>query len=148
MMLQLHMVLYARDILEVDFLTLTPDTTVLQGAKAMRDSRRGYAVVGPRERPLGIVTEWDILSRVIAEERDPGKVTLGEIMSKDIVFVDAAAGISVVSQIMSQKGIRRLLVEDKGVVVGVITSREMMARMNEYVDRVSAQISSLQAPWF
>jgi IMP dehydrogenase len=141
------MVLFARDIVEVDFLTLPPDVTVQQAAKAMKDARHGYAVIGPREKPQGIVTEWDILSRVVAEGRDPATVTLGEIMSRDLMFVEGGAGISAVSQIMSRKGIRRLLVEEKGEVIGVITAKEMMARMNEYVDKVSSQISRLQAPW-
>lgn len=141
------MVLYARDIVEVDFLTLSPETSVLEAAKAMKSSRRGYAVVGPRERPLGIVTEWDVLSQVVAEEKDPRKVTLGQIMSKEIIFVDGGAGLSAVSQMMAQKGIRRLIVEEKGKVLGIITSKEMMARLKEYVDKVSIQISRMQAPW-
>ncbi|HMD79184.1 MAG TPA: CBS domain-containing protein [Nitrososphaerales archaeon] len=142
------MVLYARDIVEKDFLTISPDTTVLQGARAMKDSKHGFALVGPKERPHGIVTEWDILSQVVAESKDPSKVTMGEIMSKDLVFVEGSAGLSTVSQIMTQKGVRRLLVVEKGVVTGVITAKEMMARMNEYVDKISSQISRLQAPWF
>lgn len=141
------MVLNARDIVEQDFLTLSPETTVLEGVKTMKGSRHGYAVVGPREKPLGIVTEWDILSMVVAEGRDPGKVTLGEIMSKDLIFVEGGAGLSTVAQIMTQKGIGRLLVVEKGAVLGVVTEKEMMARMNEYVDKVSTQISRLQAPW-
>jgi len=48
---------------------------------------------------------------------------------------------------MTQKGVRRLLVEEKGVVTGVITAKVMLARMNEYVDKISSQISRLQAPW-
>ena len=141
------MVLYARDIVERDILTLAADTSVLEGAKAMKNSKHGYAVIGPRDRPQGIVTEWDILSQVVAEGRDPQKVTMGEVMSKDLIFVDGKAGLSAVSQIMTQKGIRRLLVEEKGAVLGIITAKEMMARMNEYVDKVSSQISRLQEPW-
>ena len=141
------MVLYARDIVEKDFLSLPPEMTVLQGSKAMRDSKHGFAVIGPKERPLGIVTEWDVVSQVVAESRDPGKVTMGEIMSRDLVFVEGSAGLSTVSQLMTQKGVRRLLVEEKGVVTGVITAKVMLARMNEYVDKISSQISRLQAPW-
>jgi signal-transduction protein with cAMP-binding, CBS, and nucleotidyltransferase domain len=141
------LVLYARDIVVMDFLTLSPETTVLEAAKTMKSSRRGYAVIGPREHPLGIVTEWDILSQVVAEEKDPEKVTLNQIMSKDIIFVDGGAGLSEVSQMMAQKGIRRLIVEEKGQVLGVITSKEMMARLKDYVDKVSIQIGRMQAPW-
>ena len=141
------MVLFAKDIVETDFLSLSGGSTVLEGAKAMKGSRHGFAVVGGAKRPEGIVTEWDILSKVVAEGRDPAKVTLEEIMSRELVTIDAEAGLSVVAQIMTEKGVRRLLVEKRGEVVGVITSKTVLAKMNEYVDKVSAQISRLQAPW-
>ena len=49
---------------------------------------------------------------------------------------------------MNEKGVRRMLVKQGDVVVGFITSKTLLARLNEYVDRVSAQISRLQTPWF
>lgn len=142
------MVLYAKDIVEKDFLSLSANSTVLEGAKAMKNSRHGFAVIGTAAEPQGIVTEWDIVSKVIAEGWDPQKVTLGEIMSTDLVTIDAGAAISTVSQLMTEKGIRRLLVKEGPNVIGFITSKTMLARMNEYVDKVSSQISRLQAPWF
>jgi len=141
------MVLYARDIVEKDFLALSPDETVLQGARVMKQSNHGFAVIGPKKKPLGIVTEWDIVAQVVAEGKDPNKMTMEEIMSKDLVFVEGSAGLAAVAQIMTQKGVRRLLVEENHVVTGVITAKEMLARMNDYVDKVSSQISRLQAPW-
>ena len=90
----------------------------------------------------------DILSRVVAEGKDPDKVMLGEIMSKDLVTIEADAGLSAVSQLMSERGVRRLLVKQAGEVIGVMTSKTILARMNGYVDKVSSQISRLQAPWF
>ncbi len=142
------MVLYAKDIVEKDFLVLSADTSVLEGAKAMKGSKHGFALIGAQSHPLGIVTEWDILSKVVAEGLDIRKVTLGEVMSTDLISVDADAGISVVSQIMTEKKVRRLLVKKGDEVVGFITSKTMLARLNEYVDKVSSQISRLQAPLF
>ncbi|MDE1858890.1 MAG: CBS domain-containing protein [Thaumarchaeota archaeon] len=142
------MVLYARDIVETDFLSLSSGSSVLEAAKAMKESRRGFAVIGSPADPKGLVTEWDVLSKVVAEGKDPKLVTLGEIMSTDLLSVDAGTGLADVSQMMSERGVRRLLVKDGGKVVGFITSKTMLARMNEYVDKVSSQISRLQTPWF
>ena len=142
------MVLYARDIVETDFLSLPGSATVLEAAKAMKGSRHGFAVVGPPNRPQGIVTEWDVLSKVVAEGRDPDKVTLGDIMSKDLLGIEESVGIAVVSQLMAEKGVRRLLVKRGGEVIGVITARTMLERLNDYVDNVTSQIGKLQAPWF
>ncbi len=142
------MVLYARDIVEKEFLTLSASSTVLEGAKAMKNTRHGFAVVGTTNEPQGIVTEWDIVSKVVAEGWDPQKVTMAEVMSSELLSIDAGAPLSAVSQLMTEKGVRRLLVKDGGSVIGFITAKTMLARMNDYVDKVSSQISRLQAPWF
>ena len=142
------MVLYAKDIVEKDFLVLSPQTTVLESARAMKGSRHGFAIIGALHHPEGLVTEWDIVSKVVAEGLDPSKVTLGKIMSTALVSVEADAGIDTVSRMMNEKGVRRMLVKDHGKVVGFITSKTVLARLNEYVDRISSQISRLQTPWF
>lgn len=141
------MVLYAKDIVRKDFLSISASSTVLEGARAMKQTKHGFAVIGSPSEPQGIVTEWDILSKVVSEGVDPQRVTMGEIMTKELVSIDASAPLSAVSQIMTEKGVRRLLVKDGNNVVGYITSKTIMARMNEYVDKVSSQISRLQTPW-
>jgi len=141
------MVLYARDIVQKDFLSVSEGTSVFEGAKAMKDTRHGFAVIGTPTEPRGVVTEWDIICKVVSEGRDPLKVTMGEIMTKDLVVMDANAPLSAVSQLMTEKGVRRLLVKEGNQVIGFITAKTMLARMNEYVDRISTQISRLQAPW-
>ena len=142
------MVLYAKDIVEKGFLTISAGSTVLEGAKAMKGAHRGFAVIGSTSQPRGIVTEWDILSKVVAEGVDPRKVTMADVMSTDLLSIDAGAPLSTVAQLMSERGVRRLLVKEGDQVIGFITSKTMLARMNEYVDKVSTQISRLQAPWF
>jgi CBS domain-containing protein len=142
------MVLYARDILEKDFLTLSKETSVLEASRAMKASKHGFAVIGSQANPEGIITEWDILAKVVAEGRDASTVKLEEIMTTELIYVNASDGIAAISQTMSERGIRRMLVEDKGKVVGYITAKTVLANLNAYVDKVSAQISRLQAPWF
>ncbi|HEV2139539.1 MAG TPA: CBS domain-containing protein [Nitrososphaerales archaeon] len=142
------MVLYARDIVEKDFLSLSANTNILEGAKAMKNSKHGFAIIGTPASPEGIVTEWDIVAKVVAEGRDPARVTLREVMSTELLSVEAGAGLSSVSQLMTERGVRRLLVKDGNQVIGFITSKTMLARMNEYVDKISSQISRLQTPWF
>jgi len=140
-------VLYARDIVEKDFLSMSAAVSVLEGARAMKDSRHGFAIIGTPTEPQGVVTEWDVICKVVSEGRDPRSVTMGEIMTKDLVTMEASAPLSAVSQLMTEKGVRRLLVKDGNQVIGFITARTMLARMNDYVDKISAQISRLQTPW-
>jgi CBS domain-containing protein len=141
------MVLLAKDIVEKDYLTLSRETSALDAAKDMASSRHGCVVViGADGRPEGIVTEWDYLSKLVAEGRSPSTARLEEIMSTDLVSVEADDGIDSVSQMMSERGIRRVLVVQEGKILGIITSRTVLKRLKDYVDRVSSQIARLQMP--
>jgi malate dehydrogenase (oxaloacetate-decarboxylating) len=142
------MVLYAKDILAKDFLSFSRSTSVLEAVKAMKATRHGFAIVGSPEGPEGIVTEWDVISKVVAEGKDPAKVLLGEVMTTELLMVKANEGIAAVAKVMSEKGVRRMLVKDGDRVIGYITEKTVLANLEDYVDKVSAQISRLQAPWF
>lgn len=141
------MVLVAKDIVEKEFLSLSRETTALEAARQMKAKRHGFAIVAsPTGNPEGIVTEWDYLSKVVAEERDPLQVKLGDIMTSDLVSVDANVGLDQVAELMAHKGIRRVLVLKDHKVIGVITAAIMLSRLKEYVDKVSSTIARLQSP--
>jgi len=143
------MVLYAKDILEPEFLSMRPQTSLLEAAKLMADRHHGFVIVtSPEGRPIGIVTEWDILAKVVAVARNPGQVPLEELMTRSLVYVDANEGIDRVAEIMAEKGVRRVLVEKDGKVLGVIRAQTIVRRMRDYIDSVSAQIARAQLPLF
>ena len=141
------MVLVAKDIVEKEFLSLSRETTALEGARQMKAKRHGYAIIASSTgSPEGIVTEWDYLSKIVAEGRDPSRVRLEEIMTSDLVSVDANVGLDQVAELMAHKGIRRVLVLKDRKVIGVITAGIMLSRLKEYVDKVSSTIARLQSP--
>lgn len=143
------MVSVAKDIVEKDFLSLAPDTSALEAARQMKARKHGFAIIAsPTIGPVGIVTEWDYLSKVVAEGKDPSQVKLADIMTRDLVGVDANDGLDQVAQLMAQRGIRRVLVLKDHGVMGVITASIMLSRLKEYIDGISAQIARLQTPTF
>lgn len=143
------MVLVAKDIVEKEFLSLPRETTAIEAAHRMKATSHGFAIIAsPGGDPEGIVTEWDYLEKIVAVERDPKSVRLSDIMSRDLVSVDANTGLDQVAQVMTQKGIRRVLVIKDHKVLGVITAKTMLSRLKEYVDRISSQIARLQSPMF
>lgn len=141
------MVMKARDIVEKDFISLPKDTTAYDAAKSMKERGHGFVVVADANgKPEGMVTEWDFLSKLIAEGRDPARVRLGEIMTGNLVTVKAEEELDSVAQLMSMRGVRRVLVVQNGKVLGIITARTMLAKMKHYIDRISSQIARLQMP--
>lgn len=147
-MLAWTMVLYAKDIVETDFLSLRPEMDVLDAVKRMTERRHGFAIVADATgNPMGIVTEWDVLAKVLAQDRPPASVRLGEIMTRELVSVRAQDGIDRVAQVMTQRGVRRVLVVQDGRVLGVVTAAMILQRLKEYVDRISTAVARFQGPW-
>jgi signal-transduction protein with cAMP-binding, CBS, and nucleotidyltransferase domain len=143
----LAMVSVAKDIVEKEFISLSREASCLDAARAMKAKKHGYVIVSSsRGVPEGMVTEWDFLAKVIAEGRDPARVRLEEIMTSELVSVDAKTGLDEVAQLMALKGIRRVLVLEDDTVLGVITAATMLRRMKEYVDKISSQIARLHSP--
>jgi CBS domain-containing protein len=114
----------------------------------MKAKGNGFVIIASGGSPEGIVTEWDFLAKIMAEGKDPAGVKLGDIMTSNLVSVDGNEGIDQVAQIMTQKGIRRVLVISDHKVLGVITAKTMLSRLKEYIDKVSSQIARLQSPMY
>ena len=140
------MVLYAKDVAEAVFLSLPRATNALDAAKMMKEKHQGFVIISDGVVPEGIVTEWDYLSKIIAESRDPSQVSIGEIMTAGLITVKGSEGLESVAKTMTERGVRRVLVMHDSKILGVITSRTMLANLGAYVDQVSATIAGLQAP--
>src|SRR2546422_5327434 len=109
------MVLYAKDILEPEFVSMRAQTSLLEAAKLMADRHHGFVIVtSPEGRPIGIVTEWDILAKVVAVARNPAPGTLEEVMTPSLVYVDANESIDRGAEIMADKRGRRGLRREDG----------------------------------
>ncbi len=143
------MVLVAKDIVEPDFISLGREANALDAARQMKEKHHGFIVViSSKGEPEGMVTEWDFLAKIVSEGRDPSSVKLGEIMSPSLVTVKSSDGIDSVAKLMAERGIRRVLVTQDEKIIGAVTSRTILRRLEEYVDKISTQIARLQAPLF
>lgn len=100
------------DLVEKDFATLCEDASVVDATQLMKDKNTSSIIVMLKgsEEPIGMVTERDILYRVVAENKDPSKVTLKEIVSSPIYKVGKDVLVKDAVSIMRGKGIRRLVV--------------------------------------
>ncbi|MDA4135006.1 MAG: CBS domain-containing protein, partial [Thaumarchaeota archaeon] len=112
------MVLFAKDVVEPVFLSLPRDITALDAAKIMREKNQGFIVVSAEGVPEGIVTEWDYISKVVSEGVDPAKVKLAQLMTAGLITVQGSDGLDVVARVMTEKGVRRVIVVQDGKVLG------------------------------
>lgn len=95
-----------------EFITLDEDTVVADAAKVMRDKDTSCILIVSKDskEPIGIVTERDMLYRVLAENLGPYKVTLKKIMSTPLITIDHQSSVVDAVSLMRSKHIRRLVV--------------------------------------
>lgn len=123
-------------------LVIDAGTDVLTCARQMAEHAQGYAILVGGEQPIsGIVTEWDIVSKVVAAGADPATVPVSAIASKPVVTCSADLPTDQVVQTMVNRGVRRMVVTRGDHIVGVITTRRLLNAFRQYVDAISADIA-------
>ncbi|MCI4342523.1 MAG: CBS domain-containing protein [Thermoplasmata archaeon] len=136
------MVLLARDIMDSQVLTVPGSSDALSCAQIMVARRKGYAVVqAPVGTAVGIVTEWDFLEKVLAAGRDPSRVLVADLASPIVRPCTPETPAEDVVAVMASEGIRRMIVRSGDQVVGIITSRDVLAMFRQYVDKLSSEIA-------
>jgi CBS domain-containing protein len=104
-----------------------PETPAAEAAIIMREIDIGALLVTERERLVGIVTERDVMARVVADRRDPDDTCVGEVMTADPMCVAPHTPVEDAMTIVSERRIRHLpVVDDDSRVVGLISSRDLM----------------------
>jgi len=114
----------ARPIIKID-----EQATVVDASKRMAKNNRGSIVVTKRGATVGFLTERDVLRRVVAKSLSPRSVKVKDVMSKAPVTVDKGRPLREAIDLMNRKGVRRMLVTDKGKIVGVFTLRDIVRYM-------------------
>jgi CBS domain-containing protein len=125
-----------RDIVDTVFVTLDENTLVAEAAKAMYTQERCTIVVthlnastGQRI-PVGIITERDIIFRVVAQNRGPFKLKLKDIMSAPIITIDADKSVEEAMAILNKYKINRLPVVHDNSIMGIVTTGRIMSNVS------------------
>jgi CBS domain-containing protein len=111
-----------RDVMTTNPQTLPESTTVREAAETMRANDIGDVVVVDDDGKLsGILTDRDIVVRVVAEARDPRATRIGDIASRELTAVSPDDPVERAVQLMRERAIRRLPAVDRNKVVGIVS---------------------------
>ena len=101
-------------------------TTIVDAARLMKSEDVGPLPVVEGDRLVGMVTDRDIVLRVVAEGKDPQSATVGEIASRDLITVDPQQDLDEGLRLMAQHQVRRLpVVEEDGRLVGILAQADV-----------------------
>lgn len=109
-----------------DMISVKTTDQAIKAIEVMTKMDIGSVVVTEDGKPVGILTERDIMKRVCPEKLCTRAVKAGEIMSKPLITIEADAKLGEAALLMTEKDIRRLLVTEKGKVVGIVTQKDVM----------------------
>jgi CBS domain-containing protein len=126
--------MFVKDIMAVNVVTMPPDATILDVSKSMSEMDIGSIIIVDKDRPVGIITEADIVRRVIAGEKDTKATTASEIMSSPIIHVEPGTGLTDAMRVMAKSNIRRVAVLKNNSLAGIITSRDILRWSPELID--------------
>jgi CBS domain-containing protein len=140
----------------VDF-SQRPATTVLasdsvrSAAQRMKLAGLGSLIVVEDGRPVGIVTDRDLVLEILGKRLDASAVRVGEVMSKPLYTVHQDAPVREAVRLMARRGVRRLpVVDDKGEVVGVVAADDLamlaIGELSSLVVAIGAQAPQCDVP--
>jgi CBS domain-containing protein len=108
-----------RDVMTPNPRTLGPEATVEEAARLMRDEDTGVVPIVENGRPIGLVTDRDIVVRAVAEGRESLGRPVRELATEDLVTADPDMSTREAAELMGQHQVRRLLVCENNRLVGI-----------------------------
>jgi len=131
------MSLKLENVMVQDVITIGEKETVREAVKLMNKHEIGCLIVMKGDKPAGIVTERDMLKRILLESKDPERTKVSQIMSKPLVFGKPQMSIEDAVKLMFKRKIKKLPIAENDHLVGLVTltdlirSREIIKMLKE-----------------
>ena len=134
------MSLRVKDCMSKDIITVEGNLSAFAASKIMLEKNVDYLIVLEKAQPTGIVTERDLVLKVMAPGKNPSKMKISECMTTPIVTTDPDATIEEAAKTMAEHGIRRLPVVRETIIYGVFTSQDLARNLKKYEDKLAREI--------
>jgi len=139
------MILKVEDVMVEDVITVDSEAMVMEAVELMNKHEIGCLVVTRKGKAIGIVTERDLLERVLAESRDPKKIKVRQIMSKPLIVGEPEMDVEDAARFMFRRKIKKLPVVEGGRLIGLVTLTDL-ARFQPQMIRMLKKISARGLP--
>jgi len=126
-----------REVMSSPVITVSPTDSVLEAAKKMSEAKVGSAVVVDKNQPVGILTEGDIIKKVVSKDLIPSSVKVSEVMSSPLITVKAESSLIDAAKTMNRYNVKRLGVMYKEELVGIISMTDIIGLFPEIMEIAS-----------
>jgi len=122
-------IVLVRDIMSKDVRVVRPDTSMKEVVATLNKFDIGSILVMQGDRPVGIITERDILRRLVEPCLAPEALTARQIMTSPVMTISETASIEETAKLMAKKRIKRLPVMDNGKIVGIVSFTDIVFKV-------------------
>lgn len=131
------------DIMNSPVVSASPDDTIHDIAKKMKDENIGSIIIMEKDKPVGIVTDWDIVSKALVNDSKPSQIKSKEVM-EELYTVEGEESITEAARLLRKHKIKRLGVVYKNRLVGIISSSDVIAVTPDLVEIVSEKATIIR----
>jgi CBS domain-containing protein len=133
-----------RDTMTENPRSIGASASVVEAARLMREEHIGALPITDDEQLVGMITDRDITTRVVAEAADPMRTSVGDVSSRDLVSVEPDKDLEEALQLMARHQLRRLPVVEDGRLVGIVAQADIALRENE--QRTGELVEAISEP--
>jgi len=122
-------IVLVRDVMSKDVKVVRPDSSVKEVVATMNKFDIGSIVVVQGDRPVGIITERDILRRVVQPCLAPETLTARQVMTSPLLTISETASIDEAAKLMAKKKVKKLPVMNKQKLIGIVTLTDIVSKV-------------------
>jgi CBS domain-containing protein len=130
-----------RDTMTENPRSINASASVVDAARLMREEHLGSLPITDDEQLVGMITDRDITTRVVAEASDPLKTSIEDVYSRDLIAVEPDKDLDEALQLMARHQVRRLPVVENGRLVGIVAQADIALSENEKTGELVEAIS-------
>jgi CBS domain-containing protein len=128
-----------KEAMKTNLAIIDPDLTVLDAAKLMKKRKIGNVLVVQKKLLIGILTESDIIKKVVAEAKNPKDVKIKDVMTTPVIIIDSFVSLEEAMKTMGKCNVRRLPVVENNELIGIITQKD--------ISRISPVLHDISREW-
>ena len=133
-----------RDAMTANPRSIGASASVVEAARLMREEHIGSLPITDDEQLVGMITDRDITTRVVAEAADPKVTPVGDVYSRDLISVTPDKDLEEALQLMARHQVRRLPVVENGRLVGIVAQADIALREDE--TKTGALVEAISKP--
>jgi CBS domain-containing protein len=120
--------------------------SVVEAARLMREGHIGSLPITDDDQLVGMITDRDITTRVVAEAADPKTTPVGDVYSRDLISVEPDQDLQEALQLMARHQVRRLPVVEDGRLVGIVAQADIALTLRDDEQKTGELVEAISEP--